>query len=426
MKLVQDTVKKQLESLPLLGVMMELGFEEHFQNSKLPEWFAMVHPEWEELLLVYLQKGEFRYYNPSHPSDSGSVLDFLTFRINRFEIQQKQSLWEKLLHLISNFDMNSFSMPKKAQQLKEVKIPEHFFLAGLTECDHKVFGKCGISEKTLKSETFSSRIWTMGNVLCFPLQDRRGKVIGQFQEQNGNSGFLKYGDQGRGIWLGNIRKGQKAIIVVQHPLDALSHYELYPSEQILYIALPGKLHREQLDSIQRLAEEQHIKKILIGFPNTVKGLLRDFVSLEQRIRRSLPAKIGQDLSQEQVIVELPVSENQKPLIQGLLSHIKKFNQEQKAAFHKVYVLEHATALAKGILRLVPMEHNQGFRLYIPKSQHCLKYGLWLLQKHFGVGNEKISVGIVKSLGQTWQDDLKSYQSKENQKNIEENMRKTAS
>lgn len=426
MRLLQETIQEQLQSIPLEGLLLYLGYQEHKANSKPKEWVAFAQADTETLLLVFKEKTGLRYLNPVRPQDSGDVMDFVLNHQKSFGGgDTRKGFWEGVADTINAFGAMAFKSLESVSELETVQAPIHYFLQGLEPSKGEALSPWGITEETLQSYPFQKKVFIKENRPCFPLQNRKGQVIGNAFFNKNDIRFQEYGDKEHGMWMTHTGKQQKMVLVMDTPLEAMSHYQLFPNADVFYVAFPGKLHREHLAFLVKLAQEQQYKKILLGFSNTTHGLLRDYLVLGHFMDHQIPTSVGLDMDREQVVIKMMPTGTEDTTMSSLHEAIKRFNAKQKKGYDRLFSLEHAPTLTKGIIRMVPVAGG-GFQLYIPSKLALLKFGLWLLHKAFGLQHGKPSVAFVKSLNRTWHEDLMAYENDKNKESIEENMRKTAS
>jgi hypothetical protein len=100
----------------------------------------------------------------------------------------------------------------------------------------------------LQSERFAGRIRTdaRGNAI-FPHEDKGG-LCGYEMKNAGFTGFAPGGV--KGLWLSREEPSDKALVICESAIDALSHALLFPNDHARYASIGGKLNPTQPELIR--------------------------------------------------------------------------------------------------------------------------------------------------------------------------------
>ena len=68
------------------------------------------------------------------------------------------------------------------------------------------------------------------------------------------------------LWQSAVPKRLERIVIVERPVDALSHYELKPDERALYVSTGPALTREHRSALAQLVQAHHDRSRALGEP----------------------------------------------------------------------------------------------------------------------------------------------------------------
>ena len=111
----------------------------------------------------------------------------------------------------------------------------------------------GLRPETLRAPLFAEtwRVGPRGNVL-FAHTDDAGIVTGFEVKNHGFTGFAAGGR--KTAWQSAALPGDRALVIAESAIDALSHYQLHPEERgsTRYLSTAGQPSRAQLDVLDRV------------------------------------------------------------------------------------------------------------------------------------------------------------------------------
>lgn len=68
------------------------------------------------------------------------------------------------------------------------------------------------------------------------------------------------------LWQSTVPRKLERIVVVERPVDALSHYQLKPDDHALYVSTGPALTREQKSALEQLVQAHHARSTALGEP----------------------------------------------------------------------------------------------------------------------------------------------------------------
>lgn len=264
-----------------------------------------------DLIVIYKRTGETfqRFFTPNQDFNRGTVTEFVQYRLSSvFQSLPGINTQANINNVLNTYLKADFSYRK---QLKDYA-GEHY--SGETSTangaqinfakikpltDRSFLYARGINDGAINSPAFKGRIFNMQDKgftnTAFPYFS--GGEISGFEIRNHNfEGQLKGSNRMHGIGLSNPPEITRQIFLTEGALDAISHYQLQPTPETLYVYFGGNLSLHQLYSLTQtkvqLPAGEH--QFILGFDKDWKGeeyrlkLLRYFAPFESAGEPSAP------------------------------------------------------------------------------------------------------------------------------------------
>lgn len=203
----------------------------------------------DRLLVSRSSAGAWRYCSLDHPDDNGDLITFV--RRRQFgHLRQAEGVREVCRQLRQTLgtelsaptDTHPFPRPARVdregirQQLAQARQPR----------SQPYLESRGLSRETLLAPRFGGKWLEHGpyrNVV-FPHVDERG-VCGFEVKNRAFSGFSSGGM--RGLWASRTARGDRAMVVAESAIDALSYAQIHPDASCRYLSSGGALSTRQLE-----------------------------------------------------------------------------------------------------------------------------------------------------------------------------------
>ena len=216
------------------------------------------HPNGDRIIVKPDSQGFDTYFSPQNSSDNGTIIDF---------IQQRQAASLGEIRQLLKRHLGEFAHRQDrriAKSRRKFILPHHLIekSAAIEKKAAKTFTpknypalkshsyleQRGISSATLKGDRFSGQV----------LGDERNNVVFPYRDSSNITGyelrnhdFKGFGAGGKkSLWLSNQGKGDQRLVIVESPIDALSHYQLHPNKYTRYIATGGTISQRQKELIK--------------------------------------------------------------------------------------------------------------------------------------------------------------------------------
>jgi len=215
---------------------------------------VLAHPASGDILIITkTSEGEPDwYFNPQVSSDKGTVIDLILFRTGHD--------WKAVKEIVENrrFSVPNFPSERKQKpaNLSQQTFQPHF----LPLTDTEFLTSRGIHAQTIQAPVFKDRIfnWKARGYVntAFPIY--RGKtIVGAVIRNKTFKGYAPGSKKNEGCWfssLENLNGRPKQIIITESALDALSFYQLTPSQNSIYLSTGGTLSQQQFNWLQLMIE----------------------------------------------------------------------------------------------------------------------------------------------------------------------------
>ncbi|MBK7883450.1 MAG: toprim domain-containing protein [Chitinophagaceae bacterium] len=232
-----------------------------------------------------------RYFNASEGSnttDRGNVIEFVKHRIGSlFPSSANLSIYANVNKVLHEY----LNIPLEQKQYDFNKIPDNLIkefdvnLYGLKKLNttNEYLNKIrGISQETINQEVFKNRIFLNNykgkEYVVFPFYGNDNKTICglNFKAENEQSKNALYSDKLKGVWTSKIPDKIETVFICEHPIDAISYSELYPSNNTLFVSTFGRPNDDQLSTLTNILEANATKInsntiFKTGFDNDFSG-----------------------------------------------------------------------------------------------------------------------------------------------------------
>lgn len=270
---------------------------------------VMAHPDGDKLVVARGRDGHWVYFSVRDDRDHGSVIDFVQRRTgeNLGHTRKRLRQWHTsptspTAHAGPRPDPLTYApaLEPIARDLAQVRArvagmdpiqPDHPYLVQVRR----------IPPALLAQERFAGclLIDQRGNVV-FPHEDGDG-VCGYELKNNRFTGFAPGGV--KGLWGSRIRENDRAIVIAESGVDALSYAALHGSEGMRYLSTAGRLNDTQPGLIRAAIEELGQGRVIAAVDHDAGGdelaQVLETLCLEHRspqiaFERHSPPNTGED------------------------------------------------------------------------------------------------------------------------------------
>ena len=193
--------------------------------------------------------GHWTYFSVRDSGDNGTILDFVKARGTRSLTEARHELRRYLG--LPQPEIDRPSAPPQAGA--DVRSAAEAFARAFRADNSHYLNERGIRIETLADTRFADT-WRIGprqNVL-FAHRDEQGVVTGFEIKNRGFTGFATGGR--KTAWLSVARPDDRALVITESAIDALSYHQLHPERaaQTRYLSTAGAPSRSQLELLDRL------------------------------------------------------------------------------------------------------------------------------------------------------------------------------
>ena len=211
------------------------------------------HQETDDKLVVRRDAdGHWTYFSVRDGRDNGTVIDFVQARGGRGLREVREELRRYLGRSHPPFDPPRAPSPTAAREPRAVDVGEAF--AQAVRADNSPYLNArGLRPETLRDSRFAET-WRLGprqNVL-FVHRDDAGVVTGFEVKNHGFTGFATGGR--KAAWQSTARPDDRALVVTESAIDALSHHQLHPDPRsgARYLSTAGNPSASQMELLDRV------------------------------------------------------------------------------------------------------------------------------------------------------------------------------
>lgn len=195
------------------------------------------------------QDAHWTYFSVRDSGDNGTILDFVLARGARSLREARDELRQYL-----GTPQPEMDLPRTAPQTAaDTRSAVEAFDRALRADSSPYLNERGIRPETLTDARFTDtwRIGPRGNVL-FAHRDDAGIVTGFEIKNRGFTGFATGGR--KTAWQSTARPEDRALVITESAIDALSYYQLHPERAAFtrYLSTAGQPSRSQIELLDRL------------------------------------------------------------------------------------------------------------------------------------------------------------------------------
>ena len=272
------------------------GYEDRLERLASPRLkrLQVLVPERHDLALMKLARGEERDLAVLEEMHARRQFDLDTL-VTRFldemgqAMQDARILQQKFLLSIQRlFDKET--VERTRERLERIPLERQLAATSVVVTSDWLHS-LGLRPQTLASARFEGAIrQDLNKRIVFPIRDDAGVVALSLW---GPQGEEVQGRRDRGLWTSQAFKGERAIVLVAGPLDALAAHQATPGLEARYVAIDSTMSPAQSQLVRRMLHQ--LPKdcdLLLAFPRgrdgqrltaTVNALVP-----ERKVARHLP------------------------------------------------------------------------------------------------------------------------------------------
>lgn len=278
----------------LIRTLLDYGFTEKKDKTCRS---CRVFSNGSEILLVKQNKqGEYAYYNnKSVTKDYGDVVQFImtrkfnkSYKLSAEEFKEVEAELERICGLSAIKEVESRHV-ERPQLFDITKYHvERLDAAAVPGAISRFFGYRMIDETQLEPFKTSMGVLVSEKGFRMPLfywQNLQGQILGAqnkyIKEGKCEKRFLVGTNRDNSLWM-TPTKNRVGLFVAEDPLDAIAHYQLFPTANVAYLCTGGTSTKAQRRMIHNLAQQSNLP-IILGNDNDLAGQLENMkIALELR------------------------------------------------------------------------------------------------------------------------------------------------
>jgi hypothetical protein len=240
------------------------------------------------------QDGHWTYFSVRDGRDHGTIIDFVRRRGRHFSlgcVREELRSWLGTPRPLPE----ALELPRRSLPAPRRPVAEVFEAARVAStCDY--LAARGLRPETLSDPRFAGtwRVDARGNVL-FAHRDETGLLTGFEVKGRGFTGFAAGGT--KSAWQSAVQGSDRALVVTESAIDALSHHQLYAEHRqaTRYLSTAGQPSESQTELVDRtLARLPHTTTVVAAVDadaagHALAGRIRELVHGHGLVfRRDLP------------------------------------------------------------------------------------------------------------------------------------------
>jgi hypothetical protein len=207
---------------------------------------VMRHPNGDKIIISRKPDGHYTFYSVRTDGDAGTIIDFIQYR-------KRMTLGAIRRELRGWLGMSAASLPALPELCKTTKdheaVQARYASMKLAPRHPYLERERGIPALALQYWRFHGRIKIDRHAnAVFPHFDIHG-VCGYELRNDDFKGFASGGT--KGLWLSKTYEADRALIICESAIDAISFGVLYPDGHARYASIGGKLNPLQPELIRR-------------------------------------------------------------------------------------------------------------------------------------------------------------------------------
>ncbi len=226
------------------------GYQRDRRESSVSS-HVLRHPATDDKIVVRQDRdGHWTYFSVRDDRDHGTIVDFVQKRGGHRSLG---SMREELRHWLGTARPLADYVEAPARPLRERPSPAEAFAAAHVTGSSAYLQARGLRRETLYDPRFAGT-WAQdrrGNTL-FVHRDDAGAVTGYEVKNLGFTGFAPGGT--KAAWQSVARPDDRALVVTESAIDALSHHQLHTGtrEATRYLSTAGAPSRAQFELLGRV------------------------------------------------------------------------------------------------------------------------------------------------------------------------------
>jgi hypothetical protein len=245
-----DELHRFKTDIPLVQYAAErYGYQRDRRESSVRS-HVLRHPATDDKIVVHQDDdGHWTYFSVRDGRDHGTIIDFVRQRGPHLSLG---SIRQELRHWLGTArPVPEYGAPPVRRESR--RCPADGFLAARPADTSAYLASRGLHLETLRHPRLAGtwRIDARGNVL-FVHRGEEDAITGFEIKNRGFTGFAPGGT--KSAWQSALRDGDRALVVTESAIDALSHSQLHPEARSTtrYLSTAGQPSPSQMDLLDRI------------------------------------------------------------------------------------------------------------------------------------------------------------------------------
>lgn len=236
------------------------------------------------------------YVNQFDHKDKGTIVDFVMSRQQKTLDEARLALREFQHGYIPTSSYEKV-LPDEAKQARHQFIVNKIAKEHATGTNELYIEKRLLDHDTRNHAAFQDKIKLNEapdeRFVAFPMQDGDGKITGVAMKSNTRERFL--GNRS-GVWISHPTQGKKQIdkvVITEHPIDAMSYYQLRPDKEknVIYLSTAGNPSQQQVETLSKHIKSLEPKEIVLANDNDPAGRKYDQLYTKALQPTNIPVSI---------------------------------------------------------------------------------------------------------------------------------------
>lgn len=244
-----------------------------------------------DMIVIYKRAGENyqRFFTPNEDFNRGTVTEFVQYRLGRvFGMLPGINTQANINNVLNTYlkadftyrtGLKDYAARHYSGETSTGNQAQINFAKIKPFTDRSFLYSRGINDVAIDSPAFKGRIFNMHdrgfNNTAFPYFSNGSTEISGFEIRNHNfEGQLKGSNRMHSIGISNMPEKTRKIFLTEGGIDAISHYQLQPTNDTLYVYFGGNLSHHQLYSLSQTKLKLgggDETELILGFDKDLKG-----------------------------------------------------------------------------------------------------------------------------------------------------------
>jgi hypothetical protein len=246
-----DELRRFKTDIPLVHFAADrYGYQRDRRESSVSS-HVLRHPVTDDKIVVRKDRdGHWTYFSVRDDRDHGTIVDFVQKRGGHRSLG---SVREELRQWLGTERPAADYAPAPSRPPRDRTSPAEAFAAAHVTASCAYLHARGLRRETLGDPRFAGT-WAhdaRGNAL-FVHRDDAGAVTGFEVKNVGFTGFAPGGT--KAVWQSIVRRDDRALVITESAIDALSHHQLHPDrrEATRYLSTAGAPSSAQFELLERI------------------------------------------------------------------------------------------------------------------------------------------------------------------------------